>query len=267
MTKLLKTKLTHFWLVLVIIGFSMSVSAQCNVNTTICTPGTAGPFNFIPASNNPSSCLDFTNGQAAPNYAYIILYITQGGDLNLLITGDQNTGFLDVSIFDITGEQDPCGSLSTATEIGCNYATDQNGCNQFGTDFPCTSTVPAPVVNTGDVLMILVEDWDDVMSSFTLDLGTSPGSAQTGPPDATINTPPTVCATGSPIQLTAVDNGGTWSGPGIDPTGLFDPTTVGVGTYTIDYVVGSVPCQSTDQATIEVIDCTCLLYTSDAADE
>ncbi len=249
-------KFKHIWNILLLILISFSVQSQCNTNTTICTPGVAGPFNFIPASSNPSSCLDFTNGQAAPNYAYIILYITQGGDLNLLIEGDQATGYLDVSIFDITGETDPCGSLSTATEIGCSYALFQDGCNQFGTTFPCTSSAAAPTVNAGDVVMILVEDWDDVMTNFTLELSTAPGSAETGLPDATINTPPTVCATGSPIQLTAANMGGTWSGPGISPDGVFDPTVVGVGTYNIDYVIGNVPCQSTDQATIEVIDCT-----------
>ncbi|WP_417265149.1 hypothetical protein [Brumimicrobium sp.] len=57
----------------------------------------AGPFNFAPASNNPSSCLDFTNGSGSNNYAYIILYITQSGDLNLLIDGNNNSGFIDGS--------------------------------------------------------------------------------------------------------------------------------------------------------------------------
>ena len=103
----------------------------CNTNTSICSnSAAAGPFFFAPASANPSSCLDFFNGQTAPNYAYIILYITTSGNLNLLIDANA-TGFLDVSIFDITGAADPCSSLSIATEIGCNYASATDGCAEF----------------------------------------------------------------------------------------------------------------------------------------
>ena len=241
---------------IIFITVSFIGNSQCNTNISICTAGVAGPFTFANGSANPSSCLDFTNGAATPNYAYIILYITQGGDLNLLIDGDQATGCLDVSIFDITGVNDPCASLGLATEIGCNYASACDGCNEFGTSFPCASEVPAPVVNAGDVIMILVEDWNATMTNFTLELSSVAGSAQTGPPDATINQPPTVCATSGPIQLTAADNGGDWSGPGISPTGEFDPAAVGVGTYTINYTIGSAPCDDASFSTIEVIDCT-----------
>ncbi|XOV68834.1 MAG: PKD domain-containing protein [Fluviicola sp.] len=239
--------------------------AQCNTNISICTPGQAGPFNFAPASANPSSCLDYWNGQAAPNYAYIVLYITQGGDLNLLIDANTTGGFLDVSVFDITGQADPCASLGTGTELGCNYATAASGCNQFGTAFPCASTAPAPVVNTGDVIMILVEDWSDVQTSFTLELGTTPGSAQTGPPDATINPQATLCTTDAPVQLTAVDNGGTWTGTGVSPTGVFDPGSVAPGTYNINYSIGSAPCDDSDATTVTVIDCSAGLPCPDYA--
>ncbi|MDG1775972.1 MAG: hypothetical protein P8H33_01145, partial [Crocinitomicaceae bacterium] len=223
---------------------------QCNTNTSICTPGVAGPFNFINASANPSSCLDFQ--VAGPNYAYIILYITTGGDLNLLLDGDQTSGFLDVSIFDITNAADPCTALSTGTEIGCNYASSPSGCNEFGTSFPCTSEVPAPVVAAGDVVMILVEDWSDIMTSFTLELSTTPGSAQTGPPDPTITAVPPLCMMDAPIQLTAVDMGGVWSGAGVSSTGLFNPALAGPGTFTIDYTIGSAPCDAAAQTTITV---------------
>ena len=235
--------------------------AGCNTNISICTPGVAGPFTFAPASPNPSSCLDYWNGAAAPNYAYIILYITQSGNLNLLIDGDQANGCLDVSIFDITGQADPCGSLGLGTEIGCNYASDCDGCNEFGSNFPCASEVPAPFVNAGDVVMILVEDWSDVMTNFTLELSNAPGSAQTGPPDATINPVGPFCDTDAPVQLTAVDNGGTWTGPGVSPTGVFDPAAAGIGTFTIDYDIGSAPCDASSSTTITVNDCTspCLI--------
>ncbi|MBX7093073.1 MAG: hypothetical protein K1X56_00005, partial [Flavobacteriales bacterium] len=48
------------------------------------------------------------------------------------------------------------------------------------------------------------------------------------------------CINASSVNLTAVDAGGTWSGPGItNPTnGTFDPASAGVGTHTITYTIG-----------------------------
>ena len=242
---------------LISIGISFSSYSQCNTNVTICTPGVAGPFNFSAGSPNPSSCLDYMNGAGAAAYGYIVLYITQGGPLNLLIDGDLANGCLDVAIFDVTGQADPCASLGIGTEIGCNYATDCDGCNEFGSNFPCLSEIAAPLVNAGDVLMILVEDWGGAMTNFTLELSNAPGSAQTGPPPPTINLSGPHCSTDAPLQLTAATMGGTWTGPGVTAGGMFDPATAGVGTHSIDYSVGTVPCDATDQISIIVENCGC----------
>jgi len=185
--------------------------------------------------------------------------------LNILIDANTAGGFLDVAVFDITGQADPCASLGAGTEIGCNYATAASGCNQFGTAFPCPSIAPAPVVNTGDVIMIVVEDWSIVQTSFTLELGTTAGSAETGPPDATINPQAVLCTTDAPVQLTAVDNGGTWAGTGVSPTGVFDPGSVAPGTYNINYAIGSAPCNDADATTVTVIDCSAGLPCPDYA--
>jgi hypothetical protein len=69
----------------------------CNDNITICTPGLAGPFGFNTPGAPVSTCLDFFG----PNYAYIVLYITQSGPLEMEINGDAGTGFMDVAIFDV----------------------------------------------------------------------------------------------------------------------------------------------------------------------
>ncbi|MFT6922019.1 MAG: gliding motility-associated-like protein [Crocinitomicaceae bacterium] len=242
---------------LISIGISFSSQSQCNTNVTICTPGVAGPFNFGVGSPNPSSCLDYLNGAGAAAYGYIVLYITQGGPLNLLIDGDLTNGCLDVAIFDVTGQADPCASLGIGTEIGCNYASACDGCNEFGSNFPCLSEVPAPMVSTGDVLMILVEDWDGTMTNFTLELSNAPGSAQTGPPPPTINLSGPYCLTDPPVQLTAATMGGTWTGPGVTAGGMFNPATAGVGNHVIDYSVGTAPCDATDQTVITVENCDC----------
>ncbi|HTO38019.1 MAG TPA: hypothetical protein VL021_06315, partial [Brumimicrobium sp.] len=231
--------------------------SQCNINTTICSTSgnTAGPFTFQTPSNNPSSCLDFWNGTNA-NYGYIVLYITQSGTLDLLIQGDYS-GFscLDVAIFDITNQNDPCSSLSTATEISCNYVAPCSGCAEFGSaNLGCPAVVDAGTVNAGDVLMILVEDWSDVQNSFTLTLGSNPGSAQTGLPDPTIipSTFGPFCASDGLSQIQAENMGGTWSGPGMSSTGIFDPQAAGPGAHTINYSIGSAPCIATSSAVIIV---------------
>lgn len=71
--------------------------------------------------------------------------------------------------------------------------------------------------------------------------------------DATITQPASVCATGSPITLSAVTPGGTWSGTGITSGtgGTFDPTVAGLGTYVITYSLSGL-CASTDTVSVTV---------------
>lgn len=233
---------------LVVLTFVTHGWSQCNTNTSICTPGTAGPFNFVSPGPAVSSCLDWIG----PNTGYIILHITQSGPLNMLIDGNSSSGFLDVSVFNIPAGQSPCTAIqNTANEIGCNYASASSGCNQFGTYFPCASSVPAPNVTAGQELMIIVENWSGSSSNFTLQLGPPPG-AQTGPPNPAITPVGPFCVTSSSVQLIAADMGGTWSGPGVSSTGLFNPATAGIGTHTINYSIGTAPCNASSSTTITV---------------
>lgn len=226
----------------IFISSSLECKAQCNTQTSICNQGIAGPFTFSTPGPSVSSCLDFIG----PGYAYIILYITQSGPLEMLINGSASSGFLDVAIFNIPSGQDPCVAIqNTANQISCNYASSASGCNQIGSYFSCPSSVSSPMVSSGDKLMIVVENWSGASSNFTLELAPAP-AAQSGPGNATIIPPSsTIYSTSSPIQLNAVDNGGTWSGPGIDASGLFDPALTGSGVFTITYSLGVVPCDAT----------------------
>lgn len=225
-------------------------NSQCSTVNSICTPGVAGPFSFGGGGTAVSTCLDFLG---TSQYTYIVLYVTSSGPLNLLIQGNATTGFLDVAIFNVPPGVAPCTAiLNNANEIGCNYASASSGCNQFGTYFPCASTAPAPNVVAGQVLIIVVEDWGNGPSSnFTLQLGPVPG-AQTGPPVTTITPVGPFCTTSPAIQLNAVNMGGTWTGPGVSPSGMFDPALAGPGTHTITYSLGAVPCNSTSTVNITV---------------
>lgn len=248
----------------ILFSINGSLYAQCNTNTTICTPGVAGPFTFAPGSPNPGGCLSYLSGAGANNYAYIILYITQSGTLDLLINGNNTgpgAGCLDVQIFNITNSVDPCASLNLGTAIACNYVNPCNGCAEFGfTINGCAAQVNGPNVNAGDILMILVEDYSSAQNSFTLQLGNGPNSAQTGPPDATITPVGPFCDDAPTVQLNAANMGGTWSGPGVSPTGVFNPATAGAGTHTINYTIGQAPCIANSSTTIMVEDCsTCFM--------
>jgi gliding motility-associated-like protein len=224
----------------------------CNTDITICTPGVAGPFGFSTPGNPVGSCLDWIG----LTYAYIILYITESGPLQLLIDGDATTGFLDVAIFNIQDGQNPCVAIENpANQISCNYATNPGGCNQIGNYFPCNSSVPSPNVSAGDVLMIVIENWSNASNTFTMQLGPPP-AAQTGPPNPNITPVGPFCSTDPSIQLTAVDMGGTWTGPGVNADGVFNPATAGIGTHTINYSIGSGPCEATSNTTITVNNCT-----------
>jgi gliding motility-associated-like protein len=69
--------------------------------------------------------------------------------------------------------------------------------------------------------------------------------------NATINTTGPFCSNDSPVQFTAQDPGGVWSGTGISGTGMFNPSSAGAGTHTITYgIAGSCGDTSTVQITV-----------------
>lgn len=232
----------------------------CSVQASICEPGQTQPFAFFPSSGGAGAGNDFAQGSCATGqggnheYGYILLNITQDGPMNLLVDGSSNNGFIDVIVFDVTG-QNPCDAvLDASNEIGCNFADFSNGCVQFGNEFGCTSTVPAPNVQVGDQIMVIVQDWSTQSNSFTLEL--APTGAQTGGFDATIDPVNNLQVTDPPEQITAVNNGGSWSsscGPCIDEaTGEFDPSIAGDGTHEIYYSIGVPPCDDQDTTVIIV---------------
>jgi gliding motility-associated-like protein len=71
--------------------------------------------------------------------------------------------------------------------------------------------------------------------------------------DATIVAQADLCADAAPVNFTAAQTGGTWSGTGITnaSTGAFDPASVIPGTQTITYSIGGA-CPDLDTQTIEV---------------
>jgi PKD repeat protein len=69
--------------------------------------------------------------------------------------------------------------------------------------------------------------------------------------DATINLIDDLCETDEPILLSAMTDGGEWSGEGVDGN-QFDPAIAGPGDHLITYLVGSGSCSDTDTEIVHV---------------
>lgn len=63
------------------------------------------------------------------------------------------------------------------------------------------------------------------------------------------------CANNAPFQLTGTPVGGTWTGTGVSPTGLFSPVTAGVGTHILSYsyTVPGTGCTDSTNKTVIVV--------------
>jgi len=95
--------------------------------------------------------------------------------------------------------------------------------------------------------------------AYSVNQGGCIGSAQViisvvSPPTVNAGSNQSICKNAAAIQLVAVPAGGTWTGSGVNPTGLFNPASVSNGNKTLTYtVVGSIPgCSGSDQMVMAV---------------
>jgi PKD repeat protein len=72
------------------------------------------------------------------------------------------------------------------------------------------------------------------------------------PPVLTMPPSKSFCENDAPFQLVAAPIGGTWSGQGVNATGLFTPSVAGSGTKTLSYKYGVGVCESTGTVQVTV---------------
>jgi gliding motility-associated-like protein len=68
----------------------------------------------------------------------------------------------------------------------------------------------------------------------------------------TITTVNPLCTNASVITMSVTPTGGTWSGTGISPTGVFTPSLAAIGNNTYLYTVGASTCSASNTTTISV---------------
>lgn len=133
--------------------------------------------------------------------------------------------------------------LTSSSQGGTTFSW--TGPNSFGSNIQSPQIVNATSVNAGTYTVTVSSNGCSSSASTTVTViaGTSPAINPNGP----------FCADASPVILSSVNPGGTWSGSGItDPsTGTFDPSQAIIGDNVISYTTSGV-CGGTASETIVV---------------
>jgi hypothetical protein len=112
-----------------------------------------------------------------------------------------------------------------------------------------TATVPAPTQDTQFTLTLSGMHANADCGGTSTDTELYDNQSST---PVSIQDPGALCVTASPVTLTPSIAGGTWTGTGVNAaTGVFNPTTAGVGSWTVNYSTGGT-CPSTASTTIQV---------------
>jgi gliding motility-associated-like protein len=171
-----------------------------------------------------------------------------GGVYNNVFLGGNQVGNAGIDI-------DDCGNVYVGSTNGV-YKFDQNlaPISNFSTSF-----------NVYDVVVSINGDVIAAGSTGNSNSNNRTGSVQSFAAsacvpqaticcDATVCNVPALCTTDAPFQLVPTTAGGTWSGTGVNASGIFDPSVSGVGTFSVTYTLAC----GTETVIITVNSCTAL---------
>lgn len=147
---------------------------------------------------------------------------------------------------------DDCGNIYVGSKTGV-YKFDQN-LSQTGF-YPTTFSVYDVEVNSSGEIIAAGSSGNSSSNSRTGTIQSIAAAACIPQAmvccDASICPTSTLCVTDAPVSLTVATPGGTWSGTGVNASGVFNPTTAGEGTHQITYTLA---CGS-ETITINVSSC------------
>ena len=238
-------------------SFAITVDNSCVSN--------CGPLELNPSSSQATYCADspsetlqaevpggiFTGdgvnsntGIFTPSSAAVGTTITIFYDYE-----DENECFYSES-FDVTVEATPTASIVGETAICTNGSTQLTGPNGLGYEWTLNGSI------VGNMQTLNASQVGTYILTVTNGSGCSDTESTTitleEDADLGINQNPTDICIGDPVQLTSTVMGGTWSGTGVNATGLFAPSATGFGSYDITYSVDD-DCESSNTITVNVV--------------
>jgi len=233
-----------------------AISIASNVTT-----GTADEFfwnipggNYTQAGSSMASSL-VVSWPAAGTYMVELSVEDPGGC-------QSNISMIEVNVLDALDPPTADCSLTTSNSVEITITDNPNG--GAGSTYVVTSG-QAATDNNGIVTVDGLTPGDEVTLMITTLGGTHPCGDQSSmitciatncPLDPALQQEEAICLDGTeaPFQLieTAGNPGGTWSGPGTDGSGMFDPAAAGPGTHDIEYFVEDLAADCTATANMSI---------------
>lgn len=220
-----------------------AITVSAGSNQTVCSNGAALTLTGSPSGGTWSGTGVSATGVFTPSSALIgnrtLTYTvggTCGGSSNVQITVNAaptvNAGI----------DQQFCSTddpylISQGSPTGGTWS----GNGVSGTTFSPST------VSTGSHTLTYTVTQNGCTSSSTVDFTVN------ATPNPTLSPAQEVCAGSGNLTLSAVPSGGVWSGPGVSPTGIFQPNSSLIGTQTLSYQVVQNGCAGTASTTVTVL--------------
>ncbi|MBI1287697.1 MAG: T9SS type B sorting domain-containing protein [Flavobacteriales bacterium] len=236
-----------------------------------CTPPTAPTATASPTSICQGQSSTITGSGSGSNITYHVYdAATNGNDLGttpLSVSPSTTTTYYVEAVDDLL-----CASTRTAVTVTVIPISDPSWTSpgticQSGGNINLSTLITGTTGGTWSGTGVSGSTFNPTTSgagtfTITYSVGASP-CTQTEQHDITVveqpdpswTSPGSICMAAGNIDLTTLitgNSGGTWSGTGVSGS-TFNPTTSGVGTFTVTYTVGTNPCQETENHDITVL--------------
>lgn len=240
----------------VITGNGVICNAVGETNSTTLTIALSGngPWDFTYSDGTTPTTV---TGHATSTYSFTT---STAGTYTVVSVEDANCSNVGSGSVSVSVNANPTVTLSGIPTICANSTA-----NALTQGLPAGGTYSGPGVTGSSFNPTGLSTGTIVQYAFTDGLGCSgTASASITIEDApTVTIAPvtqTLCANTTPVTLTATPAGGSFSGPGITPNGVFTPSQAGVGSHVITYTANSAGgCSASGTITVQVESCASLI--------